>query len=983
MSDAYQPELEPMRAPAKPADEKARGGAAVDTQYKYEGKDDDRPLIWREPLNELQGAINELLVKRKKKLGASLSKAENLTPIEDDDQPNISRPRSARAARNAKRPVSRGLASDVRSRDSSRSRERPASRGSARRAVPGSARGSARDLPGSARPYSANANGLGGRGTDEEEDDWEDVDDEELLQDDEEDDFQGPYSGPAEEGGAPREPGGGEDPRLKEARREQLQKAKDEYRAKCREVEQAEASLSSEDVMFKIRKAQSGELQTSLTECDEGAEQAHAWIKALEDVHRKRKAKLTEHDAKLAKAKKAIEESEQALEDLKLERTAAEGKYNRDMALHANTGKVENKTADLWRALEEDIRVEHKQTEEQAGERQREQLRMSKHLQDLVIGEQELQKRLKAQQRAAEEIIEEGKELHKFWRREYLEEEMVVGGAVAEIEAEERARTHLAGHGDRIRAKLESATGNLQAQTAMIEDQSSMDEALKAKTDAVEADMRALQSKLDECEERRAALDRQREEIQQACQDKVEHLNSSLRAIETSANAVATEQVIAQRTLASSEEALETLEPGENRSRLEEDIEALRTSLVSIESRLHEVQKERSAVRETRARTQRSAMEEAAKVTEQIDREDGNAQELLAKRVQLEAEQRQLDGQRVVIHARVKQSMKSVTPLEQEKKLYEAELEWVREFEQHSLMRMQEKQEAKQVLEGDLAELKQKGSQQLKEQTDDEAIIQEGVRAVEELKHKVSWHKTHVEAKLKGVQEALAQNEQDAASLAATMQVSICVRIASECERPQSERALGMCGCACCLCLCVCDERRDAGSGRQDRRGRGSVGGSGREGPYHQERVGKQRPRLEGAPQGVGPKIEKGVPQPGRPRGGARCHQGPSSLFCLRRCICIIRLWASVLVLRRVVCARGNGKHGCHQRATLLLEGDSRVQAGARRGGEIYIEMNGGGGGSRGREEGMRCVVWAAVATGCDGGLRPSGNVHATEWQRS
>ena len=83
MSDAYQPELEPMRAPAKPADEKARGGAAVDTQYKYEGKDDDRPLIWREPLNELQGAINELLVKRKKKLGASLSKAENLTPIED------------------------------------------------------------------------------------------------------------------------------------------------------------------------------------------------------------------------------------------------------------------------------------------------------------------------------------------------------------------------------------------------------------------------------------------------------------------------------------------------------------------------------------------------------------------------------------------------------------------------------------------------------------------------------------------------------------------------------------------------------------------------------------------------------------------------------------------------------------------------------------------------------------------------------------
>jgi len=57
----------------------------------------------------------------------------------------------------------------------------------------------------------------------------------------------------------------------------------------------------------------------------------------------------------------------------------------------------------------------------------------------------------------------------------------------------------------------------------------------------------------------------------------------------------------------------------------------------------------------------------------------------------------QLDGQRVVVHARVKQSHKSITPLEQEKKLYEAELEWVREFEEHSYMRMQEKQETKEV----------------------------------------------------------------------------------------------------------------------------------------------------------------------------------------------------------------------------------------------------------------------------------------------
>ena len=76
----------------------APGDAAplADTQYKYEGKDDDRPLLWREPLNELQGAINELLAKRKKKLGASISKAESIAPMQDDDQINLNRPRSAR-----------------------------------------------------------------------------------------------------------------------------------------------------------------------------------------------------------------------------------------------------------------------------------------------------------------------------------------------------------------------------------------------------------------------------------------------------------------------------------------------------------------------------------------------------------------------------------------------------------------------------------------------------------------------------------------------------------------------------------------------------------------------------------------------------------------------------------------------------------------------------------------------------------------------
>ena len=532
MSSAYQPELEPLRAAVQAVENTARGAGgepAVDNQYKYEGKDDDRPLIWRDPLNDLQGAINELLVKRKKKLGASLSKAENVTPMDDDDEPNLNRPRSARLSgrgpRRQSHQISRISRPDSSRRNSARdsgSRERPRS---ARRDSQGPA-SSSREMI-SARPYSTHADKLGG-GRPEEDDDWDDVDEEELLRDDDDDDDYEKlevYRGPAEDD-APRQPGGGEDTRLRDARREQLQKAKDEYRAKTRELEQVRAVLHSEDVLLKIRRSHSTELQASVVECEEGAEQAHTWIKALEDVHVKRKAKLHDHDEKLAKAKRVIEESEQALEELELERTATVAKYNRDQALHANTAKVENKTSDLWRALEEDIRVTHKQTEEQAAERQREQLRISKHLQDLVIGEQELIKRLKAQKLAAEEIEEEGRELQKFWRREYLEEEMVVGGAVAEIEAEERAKSHLAGHGDRIRAKLESATGNLNAQKAMIDDQAGMDEALKDKTDAVEATIRGVQTKLDEAEERRAVLDRQREEIQQSCQDKVEHLNS-------------------------------------------------------------------------------------------------------------------------------------------------------------------------------------------------------------------------------------------------------------------------------------------------------------------------------------------------------------------------------------------------------------------------------------------------------------------------
>ncbi len=54
------------------------------------------------------------------------------------------------------------------------------------------------------------------------------------------------------------------------------------------------------------------------------------------------------HDQKMGKAKKAIEETEAALQDLARERTAGEAKFTRDMALHTNTAKVGNKTSSIW-----------------------------------------------------------------------------------------------------------------------------------------------------------------------------------------------------------------------------------------------------------------------------------------------------------------------------------------------------------------------------------------------------------------------------------------------------------------------------------------------------------------------------------------------------------------------------------------------------------------------------------------------------------
>ena len=54
------------------------------------------------------------------------------------------------------------------------------------------------------------------------------------------------------------------------------------------------------------------------------------------------------HDQKMGKAKKAIEETEAALQDLARERTAGEAKFTRNMASHTNTAKVGNKTSSIW-----------------------------------------------------------------------------------------------------------------------------------------------------------------------------------------------------------------------------------------------------------------------------------------------------------------------------------------------------------------------------------------------------------------------------------------------------------------------------------------------------------------------------------------------------------------------------------------------------------------------------------------------------------
>jgi len=647
--------------------------------YLYHGKEDDRPLLWRTTLNDLVGAMGDLLAKRRKKLGKSLLLAEGVAESSFDDLDPVNPVAALKARREGKKV----------------------------------------------------------------------------------DKLHGPN-----DDSIPMEPEGGESTERKEARL----RAQMEIQTIDVELQGLNGDIAQDEVLMRLRKQQAGELAATVLECEEGSEQAHTWIKALEEVAAKRKVKLEDHDEKLANAKKAAAEAEEQLEQLQAELLSGQVAHNQDQATLRNNVKVAQKTSEVWTHLNESMREVHKEVAAEAADQQRAQLRLSKHLQDLTVGEQEVAKRLAVQEHAAEDMAVEGSKLKKLWRRNYLDEDMLVAGAAAEVEAEKRARTYLIEHGDRIRAKFEVVSGNLTAQSQVVKEHEKMDAELKAKSEAVQARIAELQNMISTEEDKKGVIELQKDEVMQACQDKVEYLNSSLRAIETSANAVATEQVIAQRTLAVSEESLETMEDGEARFRLEEDIEALRTSLVSIETRLHDVQKQRAAVRETRGKTQREAMAQVSKLNDEADVIDEQVQRMLAERVALEADQRQLDGQRVVVHARVKQSRKALTPLEQERKLYTVELEWVKEFEEHSSMRIKAKNESKLELQESLKELKKEGGAQLEEQEEDESITRDCISALTELREKISLHRTHVDQRLREAVELTEQREADGESLAATIQ---------------------------------------------------------------------------------------------------------------------------------------------------------------------------------------------------------------------
>ncbi len=55
--------------PAAPAAENAAEEADVNTMFVYRGHEDDRPLLWRHPLNELVGALNDVRNAPEKKYG--------------------------------------------------------------------------------------------------------------------------------------------------------------------------------------------------------------------------------------------------------------------------------------------------------------------------------------------------------------------------------------------------------------------------------------------------------------------------------------------------------------------------------------------------------------------------------------------------------------------------------------------------------------------------------------------------------------------------------------------------------------------------------------------------------------------------------------------------------------------------------------------------------------------------------------------------
>jgi hypothetical protein len=113
-----------------------------------------------------------------------------------------------------------------------------------------------------------------------------------------------------------------------------------ERKAVRRELERVRAQMTADDVLLRMRRQQAAELGNSALECEESIEQARTWIKALEDVQSKRAAKLEEHDARRAKAAQQLTECERALELLEEEERRNSARHVQDQASLANTVKA-------------------------------------------------------------------------------------------------------------------------------------------------------------------------------------------------------------------------------------------------------------------------------------------------------------------------------------------------------------------------------------------------------------------------------------------------------------------------------------------------------------------------------------------------------------------------------------------------------------------------------------------------------------------